>query len=436
MTALHEMLLPMTQISASTPIGRHSDTAHRRFDGVDWALVVALGIIALWALTLAGSIGIKGGWLIDAQGVPQNNDFNNVYTAGKFVLQGEPAAAYDWERHKQSQIALTGNASSTFFPWPYPPMFLFIAALLAALPYAAAMFTWAAGTLALFAVPLARIAANRTQFAVLLAMPAVWLNAFVGQNGAFTAALIGAALFTLPTRPVLSGVFIGLLSYKPHLGVLFPVALIAAGQWRAFVSAGVTVAILVVASLIAFGTAPWLAWPGQLEHVMSIVKVADAPQRLQSLFGLSISLGIPTAIGSIAQSALTLVLIAVLAATWHNKRLPFDLKAALLATAVTLASPYQFVYDLPVLTIAQAFLLRHLTTRGQLSWAVVLWLILVNTLVFLFAATSIPLGLAGCLLLLALVCAQIRTADIVGVAPSKADLPAGISHGRLRVLKV
>ncbi|MBK9077914.1 MAG: glycosyltransferase family 87 protein [Hyphomicrobium sp.] len=391
-----------------------------RLSSINWVVVIAATLIAIWALTLGSSIGMKGGWLIDANGVAQNNDFNNVYTAGQFVLQGEPGAAYDWERHKQAQIALTQNPNSTFFPWPYPPMFLFVASLLALMPYAVSMFTWSAGTLALFALPLWRIAARPAHFAILLALPAVWLNTYVGQNGAFTAALIGLALLALPTRPVLAGIFIGLLSYKPHLGLLFPIALIAAGQWRAFVAAGVTVTALIVATILAYGVAPWLAWPGQLEQVMAIVKVADTPERLQSLFGLSMSLGIPTSVGTAAQFALTLMLVAGIAWTWHRKDIPYDLKAGLLATAVTLASPYQFVYDLPVLTIAQAFLLHHISSAGRISAIDIATLFIVNACVFLFAATSVPLGIVGCAGLLAFTIHKIISAASLSRPPATA----------------
>lgn len=381
--------------STSSPAQNLSDVAGafaKRFSGINWVMVAALAMLAFWVVTFATSIGTAGGWLLEGTGNPANNDFNNVYTAGQLVLAGEPAAAYDWDRHKQMQRELTGDPDSAFFPWPYPPTFLFIASILGLMPYAASMFTWAVSTFALYAVTLQRIAPTWTQFAVLLAMPAAWFNMFVGQNGAFTAALIGFALLTLPSRPVIAGICIGLLSYKPHLGILFPIALAAAGYWRAFFAAGATVVALVIASLLAYGSGPWLAMPAQLEQVMAIVKVADYPQRLQSLFGLTIGLGLPPQVASTMQLLLTLGLAASTAWIWKQKEIAFDLKAAFLVAALTLASPYQFVYDLPVLTIAQAFLLRFLWRENTLGLTDICILILVNQLVYLYASFSIPLG--------------------------------------------
>ena len=70
-----------------------------------------------------------------------------------------------------------------------------------------------------------------------LAVPMVLNNALVGQNGFLTAALIGGTLYLMPVRPILAGICLGLLSYKPQYGLLFPLVLIAASQWTVFFSA-------------------------------------------------------------------------------------------------------------------------------------------------------------------------------------------------------
>ena len=53
-----------------------------------------------------------------------------------------------------------------------------------------------------------------------------------GQNGFLTAALIGGTLGLLERRPALAGVCLGLLTYKPQFGLLFPIVLIADRRWR------------------------------------------------------------------------------------------------------------------------------------------------------------------------------------------------------------
>jgi hypothetical protein len=103
-----------------------------------------------------------------------------------------------------------------------------------------------------------------------------------------TASLLGASLLSLKRRPILAGVFIGCLTYKPQFGILFPVALAAAHQWRAFASAFVTAAALAGISISVFGTGVWQALPHQL---------AAQPQR----FFLPAAIPAPSPIGVISR---------------------------------------------------------------------------------------------------------------------------------------
>jgi hypothetical protein len=42
--------------------------------------------------------------------------------------------------------------------------------------------------------------------------------------------LIGAALVNLDRRPLLAGLLLGLMAYKPQFGILFPLVLAATGR--------------------------------------------------------------------------------------------------------------------------------------------------------------------------------------------------------------
>jgi alpha-1,2-mannosyltransferase len=60
--------------------------------------------------------------------------------------------------------------------------------------------------------------------------PAAVGNIFMGQTGFISAALLTAGLQLASTRPIAAGALLGLLSYKPRLGALVPIALAAAGS--------------------------------------------------------------------------------------------------------------------------------------------------------------------------------------------------------------
>src|SRR3979411_2927154 len=83
-------------------------------------------------------------WIFDEKGLGIPTDFVNVWSAGRLVLDGHPALAYDWDVQKQVQVAVLGQSYEGNFAWHYPPPFLFCAALLALFPYGVAYFGWAA----------------------------------------------------------------------------------------------------------------------------------------------------------------------------------------------------------------------------------------------------------------------------------------------------
>jgi len=362
--------------------------------------LLAAILIVFWTVMLWSSYG--RGFAIDRHGTPVASDYVGVYTAGQLAVSGHPEAAYDQATHEAAQKSLLGGNATSFFPWPYPPTFLVIAAALSLLPFAPSMLLWIIATNAAFAFAVARIAPSWRECLILLALPAVWLNAYVGQNGALSTALIGLGLFALPTRPIVAGVFIGLLSFKPHLGLLFPIALIAGGHFRTAIAATVTVLGLALAAALIFGLTPWLAMPAQLQAISAIIGDNWRFDKIQSVYGLGRASGLSAQTAFTAQMALLVLLAAFTAWLWRQSAISYDLKAAALAAATTMMSPYQFVYDLTILTIAQAFLLRYLVTRpihvGEIGA-----LVAANALIFGFNKFGLPLGAVGAAIVMALI---------------------------------
>src|SRR5205823_4661633 len=196
---------------------------------------------------------VHGTWIVDASGQQIATDFVNVWVSGRQALDGSAAAAYDIAIHKQAEVAAIGHPFAGQYPWIYPPPFLFVASMLALLPLIAAYAAWMALTFPPYIAAVRAIVGERAGFLVACAYPGILSNLVVGQNGFLTAALIGAALVLMQRRPALAGCLIGLLSFKPHLGILFPLALIAGGQWRVLMAAAGTTALLGLAACSVFG---------------------------------------------------------------------------------------------------------------------------------------------------------------------------------------
>src|ERR1700761_985969 len=173
--------------------------------------LVAFALVVAHAVYLAASY-LHGIWIVAPDGSGVQSDFVNVWAAGRMVLDGHPAAAYDWPTHKIVEQAAVGHRFAGYFGWHYPPPFLFVAAGLAFLSFATAYAVWVFGTFPIYLAAIRAIIGDRTGYLLAAAFPAVLSNFIVGQNGFLTAGLIGGALVLLESQPVAAGAFIGLLS--------------------------------------------------------------------------------------------------------------------------------------------------------------------------------------------------------------------------------
>jgi arabinofuranan 3-O-arabinosyltransferase len=304
-------------------------------------------------------------WIFDEKGLGIPTDFVNVWSAGKLVLDGHPALAYDWDIQKQVQVAVLGRSYQGNFAWHYPPPFLFVASLLAHFPYAVAFIGWAAASLVPYLAVMRGIVGRPFGLLLALAFPVVLTNTLVGQNGFLTASLIGGTLYLMPARPVLSGICLGLLSYKPQYGLLFPLVLIAASQWTVFFTAGAVAVAMAFASWLAFGTESWQAffhWMPMFSQ--AFLTEGRAPWgKMQSIFAVVRYFGGSEPLGWLFQWIMSATVAVVLTLVWRS-RISYPLKAAALATGTLLIMPYLFLYDLMVLAIAMAFLVRIGLSKG------------------------------------------------------------------------
>jgi arabinofuranan 3-O-arabinosyltransferase len=342
-------------------------------------------------------------WVYDAAGLGIPTDFVNVWSAGRLALDGHPEQAWDWDIQKQVQVLVLGQSYPGNFAWHYPPPFLLVAMFLAQFPYGAAFIGWAAASFMPY-LAMMRATVGRS-FGLLLAacFPVLLNNATVGQNGFLTAALIGGTLYFLPMRPVLSGICLGLLTYKPQYGLLFPLVLIAASQWTVFVTAAIVAVLLAGVSWLAFGIESWQAflhWMPMFSQ--AFLTEGRAPWwKLQSIFGLVRYLGGSEQLGWAFQWTMTAAVAVTVVMIWRS-RVRYTLKAASLAVGALLVTPYLFLYDMMVLAIPVGYLVRLGLAHGFRAYEVpALALALALILVFLF--TGLPLGLGATLIVGSLV---------------------------------
>lgn len=406
--------------------------------------------IRLWALAVLAASAIGFGYLLvtsdglnDYQGRPLGTDFSNVYAAGTYVLEDNAAAPYDWPAQHARERTIFGE-STPFYGWHYPPFFLFVAGLLALMPYTLALAVWQGATLALYLLTIrfvlsascpalcraltsyddsedviGRNKPGRDGMWLLLALafPAVFVNIGHGHNGFLTAALLGCALVVLDRRPWLAGMLFGLIAYKPQFGLLIPLVLIASGRWRAFAAAALTVLALGLATWVAFGPETWRAFfaSAPLTRVEVLEQGGTGWHKIQSVFAWVRMWGGGVPLAYCVQGAVTAALAAALALLWRSTA-AFPLKAGALALAAIVATPYSLDYDFAVLAVALAYLAADGFTRGFHPWEksalALLWFMPLAARTVAEQAL-IPLGVPAMLFVFALVLR--RAADDAGL---------------------
>lgn len=372
----------------------------RRAEPEAAAAIISAGVVAAYALLLALRF-FRGQWVLDERGHPIVVDFLEVWTAGLSVRNGHPSAPYDWLAHHAAQVFVVGRAFPGFLGWLYPPPALFLAAGLATMPYAIAFIVWVVVTAALYSATIWKITGRPGSALVALAMPAAFGNACVGQNGFFTASLLGLGLLALKTKPRIAGIYIALLAYKPQFGCLFPIALSCGRNWRSLVSAIVVAASLLGLSLAAFGAGPFAGFFHSLPMTAHAILGQGTAgfAKLQSAYGVARWLGAESDSAYFAHGCAALIVATCSIWLW-TRDCPFALKASGLAIAAIFITPYVYMYDFPILALPFAFLFQA-RRFDNLEWGAV---IVLNAAMAIYVWRALPIGpllalLAGALVL-------------------------------------
>jgi hypothetical protein len=357
---------------------------------------------------------------LDVIGYPLGRDFINVWAGPQLAFGGKLATLFDFHAYRLAISDLFGRPLP-FHSWVYPLYALPLFWPLGQLPYFVALALWTFGLFAVFAAVVLRQIApgHRLSALIILACaPGCLINVVGGQNGFLSAALLIGGILVLDRRPVLAGVLFGLLTFKPHLGLVLPFALIALRAWRTIAAAATTAIILVAISLLMFGVEPWrqyLAATGALETLAFTRFDGFIRFMMISVTASARVFGVPLPVALGLQAAVSLPVL--VAACWAVRRTADPCRRAfVLVTAAPLLTPYVFNYDFPMLAAVQVWMLY-----GRLPWRPewsVLNLIGWSAPVALMYTAMLGLGLAPAVLVL-MFWASVQEAV-------RAPIPAGV----------
>ncbi|MBN9089503.1 MAG: DUF2029 domain-containing protein [Reyranella sp.] len=332
-----------------------------------WLAILFCGLIGLYEVLYVASLLLGGPRLGPAQWV-MFPDFLTPYAAVRAFFDGKLATVYgNIDLFTEYQNGLFADRFPTAVyhrPFLYPPFWLMLLlplGLLAVDKAAAVFFAVTAGASAV---------ESRRDPWVWLAMatsPAAVHTIVSGQATFLAVALAYGGLRLLDRAPAVAGILFGLLAYKPQICLLIPVALIAAKQWRALISAALTGAVLALASLAVFGLQTWLDFIEMTQAIRGERMHAYVTEVLINYmitpYASGLGIGLPRSAASLLQLGCAALAVA---ATWYAFRhfRTGAARTAVLLSATFFVSPYLLNYDLLLLMPAALVLYRRGAKTG------------------------------------------------------------------------
>ncbi|RWB78395.1 MAG: DUF2029 domain-containing protein [Mesorhizobium sp.] len=346
---------------------------------LDVAIVTVVSFIVLWM----SEVYLTDLWNLNSKGFSELShrlpywDFTNLWAGSRLAIDGHVALLFDVDAYR---AALRGMFSPDLpnQEWSYPPNILLLGVPLATLPILPAYLVWTFGTVLCLWLAIRPLKLGAlVELAVVLSPAVIW-NSIFGQNGALTTALLIGGLAVAPRRPLLAGVLFGLLTIKPHLGILVPFCLLASGNWRAISAAIVTTVAVVLATGLFFGFDVWWLFLTETRPLMTAIMEAPYPQPYQynaiTVFftARAIGFGLTAAYG--AQAVATIISIALAVWLWRpGRQVSHQERVALTAVLAILATPYGYTYDTIGLAVAVA-MLAAMTSRPPRLILAICWL--------------------------------------------------------------
>jgi hypothetical protein len=317
----------------------------------------ALLALCLWGV-LAAAISTPG--LRDRSGLLKGTDFLQFYVAGSLVREGRADSLYDYAAHvAEGARRVPESRGTTFLPVYGPQVALFFAPL-AALGYAPALATWVLATALLYALGVAAVwrscpqlaGHGRTAWLLAIAYPPLFSLVGHGQSSALALACASGAWLGLRTgRPVLAGLALGGLAYKPQLALGAGLVLLAAGELRILAGAAASAAAQLALAALVLGGDPLLAYAGVVRRLGELAPTLGWKLHQMHCLRAFFDLLAPAWLARPAWAAAALAALGLAHRIWRS-RLPLSARYAGLLLATALVNPHQYMYDLVILAPA------------------------------------------------------------------------------------
>jgi hypothetical protein len=346
--------------------------------------------VCLWT---AYAIDLSGPGLRDRMGNVKGGDFLHFYTAGRLLQTGPITDLYDARTLSAFQTRLFPGFAGTSFIAMYGPQVYWCFVPLSTLPYGAATIVWALLNCGFYlgcCYVLWRMCPTLHPYAKLLLLLALAYPGFFsliafGQSSGLALVLFTLGLFSLRARqPVLAGVAIGSLVYKPQLGLAAAIIFVACGEWKIVCGAILAALAQLGIAYERFGATVMSRYWSSLLNVASNQRLLEP--KLYQMHSLRSFWALLLPWNKLALSLYLVSGVAVLTLAIHCWRTgkSLEVRYACLLFATVLVAPHLWIYDLVILVPGFVLLASWaLQNRTQQNAAIVL--------VLLYGSYALPL---------------------------------------------
>ena len=299
--------------------------------------------------------------LVDRVGRFKGSDYVQLYVMGSLVREGRSDALYDAHAHLTEGRRRIQPDLKLYAAHPnYGPQVALAFVPLAMLTYGWSLAVFLSLSLLCYAFSVwilwrdCDALRGHGRLVAVLAAGSPLLLTVVRYGQASALALLALSLAFAAFRRqrlFLAGVAIGCLAYKPQLGVLFAIVLIAARQWRVVGGAAAAVAAQLGIAWLTAGSQTMMRYGAELWLLARDPQlIAKHASEMHSVRGF-VNLLVPNATVVTVCSVLALIGAMALATRTWSANGPLPARFGALIVLTILASPHLISYDLLLLTI-------------------------------------------------------------------------------------
>jgi hypothetical protein len=312
--------------------------------------------------TIVATLILLDGIVLTEDGVV-GGDFLAFYTAGTFASAGDALAAYDFNAF-DAKLKELAPLEHLGMMWQYPPAMFFVLAPFALLPYKVSFAVWCGLGWTALLLALRTLDFRGYSLLALAFSPLCVTVIDNGQISLATTALLILSAYDPKQRWLMAGLAAGLLTLKPQLGILLPIAYLMCGAWRTIFVAALTAMVLHSVSLIVFGVEGWrdfLFAVARLNADVTSAGLHTPPEGMTTLFGQLRMLGAPSSFAVPTQYTFSVMIVITVALVWRRSSDTLG-KAAMVCAGAILATPYAYGYEMAALVLPAVYLARGVSS--------------------------------------------------------------------------